>query len=82
MALRRLIKRTDVSGALTLQETSVYAHVKAGLLPPPIKLTRRSSAWVEDEIAAVSAARIAGKSDAEIRQLVTELVAARTQPAP
>ena len=65
----------DVSG---MKPTSIYGQVKVGLFPPPIKLTSRSSAWVEQEVAEVNRARIAGKSDDEIRALVTRLVAART----
>ena len=39
--------------------------------------TGRSSGWPAREVAALNAARIAGKSDAEIRELVADLVAER-----
>lgn len=81
ITLPRLIKLPDVAAATALRSTSIYACIKAGTLPPPIKLTARSSAWVESEIAAINAARIAGKSDDEIRELVRELVAQRAAPA-
>jgi prophage regulatory protein len=82
MACRLLLRLTSNSGPsvterMSLGVTTVYDQVKHGLLPRPIKLTQRSSAWPEDEIAAVVAARIAGKSDAEIRSLVKSLMAAR-----
>jgi len=44
---------------------------------PPIKVTAKSSAWPASEVNAVLAARIAGKSDAEIRALVAQLISAR-----
>jgi prophage regulatory protein len=44
-----------------------------------VKLTERCSAWPEHEVAQVNAARIAGKSDAEIRKLVAQLVSQRQQ---
>jgi prophage regulatory protein len=60
--------------------TTAYARVNNGLLTPPIKLGR-SSLWPEFELDLINATVIAGKSDDEIRQLVRDLVAARTQPA-
>lgn len=73
----RLIRLPQVMDAMGLRGTTIYAKAKAGLLTPPIKLTPRSSAWPESEIAAINSAIIAGKSEYEIRQLVKLLVAAR-----
>lgn len=74
----RLIRLPEVMDAMGLRSTAIYAKVKDGLLTPPIKLTERSSAWPESEIAALNAAIIAGKSTEELRQLVKQLVAARS----
>jgi prophage regulatory protein len=74
--LLKLPATCDVSG---FRPTTVYGEVKKGTFPPPIKLTSRSSAWVEYEVAEVNRARIAGKSAEEIRALVSRLVAARKQ---
>jgi prophage regulatory protein len=76
---RKLLKIGAVRDVTALGVTSVYRCVKEGTLPPPVKLSTRSSAWVEDEIAAVNEARIAGKSDDELRRLVARLVARRQQ---
>jgi prophage regulatory protein len=75
----RFLKLPATCDASGFRPTSIYGQVKVGLFPPPIKLTARSSAWVEHEVAEVNRARLAGKSDAEIRSLVARLVAARTQ---
>jgi prophage regulatory protein len=60
--------------------TAVYAAVKTHLLTPPVKLTRRSSAWPEHEVDTINVAITAGRSENEIRELVSRLVAARQQP--
>ena len=44
------------------------------------KLGQRAVAWPADEVHAINAARIAGKSEAEIRDLVNHLHAVRTLP--
>jgi prophage regulatory protein len=77
----RLLKLPEVENLSGLKQTSIYDHAKRGIFPKPIKLTTRSSAWVEREVAEVIRARIAGKSDAEIRQLVTRLLAERVASA-
>lgn len=69
-----VIERTGLSRA------SVYLHKNRGLLPAPVKIGV-SSAWPDYEIAAINAARIAGKSDDEIRELVTNLERQRTVAA-
>lgn len=43
-----------------------------------MRLGQRSSGWPDYEVAAIIDARIAGKSEKEIRELVTRLIAART----
>jgi len=53
--------------------STVYFMVERGLLPKAIKIGERASAWPESEIAAINAARIAGKSNDEIRRLVADL---------
>lgn len=61
--------------------SSIYADMKDGLLTPGVKLGARAVGWPEREVAAINAARIAGKSSKEIRALVKRLVSARSYPA-
>lgn len=61
--------------------STAYADVANGLLTAPVKCGPRSSGWPEHELDAILAARIAGKTDAEIRELVKRLMAARNAPA-
>jgi prophage regulatory protein len=76
----RLLRLPAVLDLTGLRTTSIYGQAKTGLFPPPVKLTERCSAWPEHEVAQVNAARIAGKSEAEIRKLVAQLVAQWQQP--
>ena len=64
-----------------LGRVSIYDGARKGTFPPPLKIGTRASAWLEHEVEAVNAARVAGKSDDEIRELVEKLVAARSKAA-
>ncbi len=71
------LRRKDLESMLGLCRASIYNHVDCGLLPPPVLLGLRSVGWPSNEIRAVFSARVAGKSSTEIRELVSQLVAAR-----
>ena len=58
---------------------SVYNAVRAGLLTKPIKIGQRAVGLPDYEVSAINAARIAGKSDGEIRELVHRLHAKRAE---
>ena len=48
----------------------------------PVRLGENSVAWPEQEILAINAARIAGKSNSEIRELVSQLMTRRQDVLP
>lgn len=75
----RLLRLPAVMDATGLGATSIYVRAQKGLFTKPIKLTRRSSAWPESEVSALNQAVIEGRSDADLRTLVKQLVAARRQ---
>lgn len=54
-----------------------YADIKNGLFVRPVQIGLRAVGTPENEVDALNAARIAGKSDDEIRALVLKLEAAR-----
>lgn len=56
---------------------SIYTAIKAGLFTTGVVIGQRSVGWPSEEVQAINAARIAGKSDSEIRELVTKLHAKR-----
>jgi prophage regulatory protein len=57
--------------------STIYIRIAQGLWTKPVSLGPRSVGWPANEVAALNAARIAGKSDEEIRALVVNLEAAR-----
>lgn len=56
---------------------SIYNAIRAGLFTKPVHIGERSVGWYDVEVKAINAARIAGKSEAEIRELVQHLHAKR-----
>ena len=58
-----------------------YQDIQRGLMTEPVKLGPRTAGWPADEVRAISQARIAGKTEAEIRALVDRLHKARKAAA-
>jgi len=73
----RMCRRPEVLSAVGKGTTSLYGDIKKGLFPPPVKISERLSAWPISEVNRILAARIAGKSEAEIKELVAGLVKQR-----
>ena len=57
--------------------STIYLRIAQGLWSKQVRLGSRCVGWPANEVAALNAARISGKTDAEIRDLVVELEAAR-----
>jgi len=58
---------------------SVYGAINAGLFTKPVNIGLRSVGWPDDEVKALCAARIAGLSDDQIRELVNTLHSKRAE---
>ena len=58
---------------------STYNLIREGLWTKPVPIGQRSVGWPDYEVKAICAARIAGKSDSEIRELVAQLHAKRSE---
>jgi prophage regulatory protein len=58
-----------------------YLDIQQGLFTRPVQIGLRAVGWPAGELAAINAARIAGKGDEEIRELVLKLEAARKAAA-
>ncbi|MFN0317198.1 MAG: helix-turn-helix transcriptional regulator [Burkholderiales bacterium] len=72
--LLRLPKTLEVAG---VSRSAWYALIRAGLAPPPVALGIRTAAWPDSEIDALNRARMAGLTNAELRELVKVLVEKR-----
>ncbi len=64
-----------------LSRSTLYLRISQGLWTKPVSLGGRTVGWPSCEVAALNAARIAGKSDEEIRALVRKLEADRMAAA-
>ncbi|VTU24815.1 helix-turn-helix transcriptional regulator [Variovorax sp. PBL-E5] len=60
---------------------SIYNAIRAGLFTKPVQIGERSVGWPSQEVQAINAARIAGQSEAAIRELVIRLHAKRSELA-
>lgn len=58
-----------------------YQDIQEGLFTRPVSIGLRAVGWPSCEVAALNAARIAGKSNEEIRALVVKLETARKATA-
>ena len=64
-----------------LSRSTIYLRIAQGLWTKPVRLGARAVGWPSGDVAAINAARIAGKPDEEIRALVVKLEAARKAAA-
>ncbi len=58
---------------------SVYTDIHAGLLTHPVQIGQRSVGLPSEEVQAVNAAKIAGQTEQQIRELVNRLHSARCE---
>ena len=58
---------------------SIYTAIRAGTFTQPVPIGERSVGWPDYEVEAINRARIAGQSEAEIKELVKRLHAKRIE---
>ena len=74
-----ILRRKQVEALIGGSRSTIYLRIAQGLFTKPVSLGARSVGWPAREVAAINAARIAGKPEAEIRKLVQRLHAARIE---
>ena len=72
-----ILRLPAVKARTGLSRSTVYLHVSQGLWTKPVKIGPQASGWPDGEVEELIQARIAGKSDEEIRLLVAKLEADR-----
>jgi prophage regulatory protein len=72
-----ILRPPAVKLATGLSRSTLYLRIAQGVFTHPVSLGGRAVGWPANEVAALNAARIAGKPDSEIRELVAQLEAAR-----
>jgi prophage regulatory protein len=73
-----ILRRKQVEAETGYSRSTIYLRISQGLFIKPVSLGARAVGFPAGEVAALNAARIAGRSDADIRSLVVKLQAART----
>ena len=58
---------------------SIYTAIRAELFTKPVPIGERSVGWPDYEVQAINRARIAGQTEAQIKELVSRLHAKRTE---
>lgn len=81
MVMRKILRLRSVLDASGDSRSGLYKKIQNGTYVPPINLSLRSVGWPSNEVDAINAARIAGKTETEIRELVAVLVLARKNAA-
>ena len=71
--LPTILRLPAVKSESGLSRSTIYLRIDQGLWTKPISLGARAVGWPSREVEAINAARIAGKSDQEIRALVVKL---------
>jgi prophage regulatory protein len=72
-----IVRRKQVEAATGYRRSTLYLRIAQGLWTRPVHIGPRAVGWPLAEIAALNFARISGKCDQEIRDLVDRLTAAR-----
>lgn len=57
----RILRLPEVQTRTGLGRDSIYRLVRQGLLAPPLKISARASGWLESEISAFIASRVAAR---------------------
>lgn len=76
----QILRLPDVKRVLGHRaDASVYNAIRSGLFTSGVAIGQRAKGWPDYECDVINAARVAGKTDAELRELVKALHAKRTE---
>lgn len=79
--LNTLLRLPSVKAESGYSRSTIYLRMSQGLWTKPVSLGARAVAWPAGDVLALNTARIAGKTEAQIRALVQKLEAARAAAA-
>lgn len=70
---KQVHKLPTVLQTIGISRSSLYQQINDGLFVSPIKLGKRSVAWLPTEVDTILSARIAGLSEKSIKEIVSNL---------
>ena len=76
-----ILRLPAVKAATGLSRSTIYLRIADGVFTKPVSLGGRAVGWPSSEVVALLGARVAGKSDAEVRTLVATLETGRKSAA-
>jgi prophage regulatory protein len=76
-----ILRLPAVLAGTGLSRSTIYLRIAQGVFTHPVSLGARAVGWPAHEVTAINAARIAGRTEAQMRELVSELEAARKATA-
>ena len=77
--MHQIIKLPTLLQKFCISRSTAFTQIREGLLPIGISLGSRSRGYIVSELDAVLSARISGKSDKEIKELVKSLIEKRKE---
>ena len=72
-----ILRLPSVKAASGYPRSTLYLRISQGLWTKPVRIGVRAVGWPAEEVATLNAARIAGKTEEEIKVLVIKLESAR-----
>lgn len=71
------VRLPELLEQLAVGKTTLYARIKQGTFPPPVKFGERFSAWPEHEVDTVVNAYMRSATKEDLQKLVAQLMIAR-----
>lgn len=71
------VRLPELLEQLAVGKTTLYARIKQGTFPPPVKFGERVSAWPEHEVHTVVNAYMRSATKEDLQKLVAQLMIAR-----
>lgn len=71
------VRLPELLEQLAAGKTTLYARIKQGTFPPPVKFGERVSAWLEHEVNTVVNAYMRSATKEDLQKLVAQLMIAR-----
>ena len=71
------VRLPELLEQLAVGKTTLYARIKQGTFPPPVKFGERVSAWPEHEVSTVVNAYMRSATKEDLQKLVAQLMIAR-----
>jgi prophage regulatory protein len=72
-----ILRLPEIKRNTGLSRSTIYLRISQGAFTRPVSLGGRAVGWPANEVETLNAARIAGKSNEEVRELVVALETAR-----